>query len=424
MTRRAAVSGAGAGIVAACATPAAPAPASAIEADLETYAGFGAKNAGGDGDAACGQWVETRLLQLGYRVERQMIDALAIDTRQSVLVFGEQSIEVAVHDLGARSGPVRIEAPLVSWHLGAGDLGAASEAIIVAHLPSRRWSSAMHPDVRDAIARASAAGAAALILVTHGPTGELIHLNRRLESQAEPVLLMAPRTWSERSLAERAAETATLLVDARQSRREAFNVIGRLDRAGAPHIVISTPRSGWGICAAERGPGVAAFLSLAAHAARVFPRHSLVFACTSSHEFENAGAGAFIDALAPRSDATALWLHLGAGLAAREWHEAGDRLMPLPSADPQRFLIASPEFVEPARTAFAGLPGLEAAYPSGQGAAGELGHVLAAGYRAIGMFGAHRFHHTALDDMRCVEPAHTIEVVARTQRLLEAVAGA
>jgi hypothetical protein len=36
------------------------------------------------------------------------------------------------------------------------------------------------------------------------------------------------------------------------------------------------------------------------------------------------------------------------------------------------------------------------------------------------MFGAHRFHHTALDDMRCVEPSHTEEVLMRTQLLLDA----
>ncbi len=423
VTRRAVLSGAVAG-VSACAASPGRAPRHGITADLRTYTGFGAKNAGGAGDTACGEWVERRLSELGYRVVRQGVDAIAIDVNRSVLVVGQRTSELGVHDLGPARGPVRIEGPLIDWRPGAGGLRGANGAIVVAHLASRRWSSAAHPEVAEAMASAFGAGALALVLVTHGPTGELIRLNRPLDNQAGPVLLAAPRAWSELDLSEHGAGEAALVVDARQSQRGAFNVIGRLDREGATHIVLSTPRSGWGICAAERGPGLAALLALAAWAPSAFPRHSLVLACTSSHEFENAGAARFIERQAPAPAATAVWAHLGAGFAARDWHEAGARLLPLPSPDPQRFLVASPDFAQAARAAFAGLPGLEAAYVSGQGAAGELGDVLAAGYRAVGMFGAHRFHHTALDDMRCVEPTHTEEVVVRTQRLLEAVLAA
>lgn len=422
LNRRAALAGGMAGLSSACAsTPGPDAPGLHIAADLATYAGFGAKNAGGDGDGACGAWTEERLSRLGYRTERQAVAALEMDVRQSALVLDGRALELAVHDLGAREGPLRVQGPLLSWTPGAGNLDRANGAIVVAHLASRRWSSAAHPAIRDAISRAFAAGASAVVLATHGPSGELIHLNRRLANEAGPILLLAPRAWSEFGGAAHVGREALLAIDARQSAREAFNLVGRLDRGAPRWIVVSTPRSGWGVCAGERGPGVAAFLALAAWARERFVRHNLVFVCTSSHEFESAGAAAFIQAGAPPPETTALWLHLGAGFAARDWHEAGQRLLPLPSADPQRFLIASPEFAERARAAFAGLPGLEAAYPADEGAAGELGTVLAAGYgAAIGMFGAHRFHHTALDDMGCVEASHTGDVVARTQRLLDA----
>ena len=91
------------------------------------------------------------------------------------------------------------------------------------------------------------------------------------------------------------------------------------------------------------------------------------------------------------------------------------RLAPLPSVDPQRFLVARPQLVASLRAAFAGQPGLEAVYGDEAGAGGELGEILAAGYpRAFGILGAHRFHHSPNDDMRCVDVGH----VASTGRAL------
>src|SRR3546814_8554928 len=76
------------------------------------------------------------------------------------------------------------------------------------------------------------------------------------------------------------------------------------------------------------------------------------------------------------------------------------RLLPLPSADPYRFLMTSPEFVTCAREIFKCQPGLEMAYPSAEGTAGELSEVIKAGYvRHAGIFGAHRHHHAVTDDL-------------------------
>jgi hypothetical protein len=424
LSRRAALGAGLAGLAGACASlPQAGSAESALAADLAAFAGFGAKNAGGAGDTASGAWIEGRLSELGYATERQAIPALDLTVQQSTLALAGRDVELAVHDSGLSPAPTRLEAPLVNWSPGLTSLSGAGGAIVVAHLTSRRWSSAAQPEIADAIARAFAAGASALILVTHGPTGELIRLNRPLANGRGPVLLLlAPKAWREFDIAAYAGRRVTLTLDGRQSAREAFNLIGRLDRGARHSIVVSTPRSGWGVCAGERGPGVAVFLALAHWMRDRFAGHNLVFVSTSSHEYENTGGAAFIESKAPAPDQTALWLHLGAGFAARDWHEAGGRLLPLPSPDPQRFLIASADFVAPARAAFSGAPGLEAAYDAGGGAAGELTNVLSAGYRdAIGMFGAHRFHHTAMDDMSCVEPAHAEEVLTRAQRLLEAV---
>ena len=83
---------------------------------------------------------------------------------------------------------------------------------------------------------------------------------------------------------------------------------------------------------------------------------------------------------------------------------AGAGLRPLPSADSQRVLTATPDLVEPVRQAFHGIGGLEATYVADRATAGgELVNVLKAGYgSAIGLYGGHRYFHTRGDDVRCV----------------------
>jgi hypothetical protein len=152
---------------------------------------------------------------------------------------------------------------------------------------------------------------------------------------------------------------------------------------------------------------MAAWLLLVRWAAQARLPVDIALISTSGHEYENAGGEHFIQELAPKPDKTALWVHLGANVAARDWHERGAALSPLPSADPQRFMLASPSILSSARAAFAGLPGLEQPYAADPAlAAGELGNILRAGYTpAIGIFGGHRFHHARNDDLRCVSAA-------------------
>ena len=82
-------------------------------------------------------------------------------------------------------------------------------------------------------------------------------------------------------------------------------------------------------------------------------------------------------------------------------------------------MLASERLVDEARAAFVGLMGLEMAYPVGPAAAGELATIAAAGYPSIaGIFGAHRFHHIAEDDARCVDARLIEPVVQACKRLI------
>ncbi|MBP6878121.1 MAG: hypothetical protein KBC34_08865 [Phenylobacterium sp.] len=386
-----------------------------VQVDLARYEGFGLKASGGAGDEASGAWLAGELQGLGFDVARQAIEVPYFEARQVSLALGDTVVAPLAQAPVTRTPAGGLSARLVRLESGRG-AGAATGAIAVARLPYGRWSTRHAGTVGKVVRAAADQGVGALVLVTEGPTGEALALNAAPDAAERfPILAVGSREGDLLAAAAARGERATLRIEGEGGRRSAFNLVGRLDRGAGRELVVSTPRSGWFGCMGERGGGLAAWLGLARWAARACPL-DLTFVTTSGHEYENHGGEVFLrSALTPRPDVTALWVHLGAAFAARDWHETEGRLAPLPSVDPQRFLVARPQLVAPLRTAFAGQPGLEAVYGDEAGAGGELGEILAAGYpRAFGVLGAHRFHHSPNDDMRCVDA----EQVATTGRAL------
>jgi hypothetical protein len=194
----------------------------------------------------------------------------------------------------------------------------------------------------------------------------------------------------------------------------AFAECIRLDRGAAKTLVISTPRSGWFTCAAERGSGLSIWLFLAEWLARANHGVNIELLATSGHEYDFVGGEHYLHEAAPPPAATRLWVHIGASAAARDWHELGPKLLPLPSTDGQRVLTATADLLEGTKQAFQGINGLEATYLADKiMAGGELANVLNAGYAsAIGMYGIHRYFHTRGDDPGCVTAAMVQPVAA------------
>ncbi len=391
-----------------------------LRADLEHYVGLGAKLAGGPGDTGAGDWMDQRLQGLGFATTRQTIRVPTFDLTRAELILGETTKPVLPLAIVIPTPPEGLSGKLVvvePW-AKAGDL---TGAIALVPLPYARWSSAKAEAVRRPVAAALASGAIAVVLITTGPTGEAIALNADGDKPMfdRPVAIIGPKDAAQFLAA--AGGVARLMLTGQGGFRPAFNLMGRLDRGRGRWLVVSTPRSGWTACGGERGPGVAVWMALAAWASRARLPVDLAFVCNSGHEYENLGAARMLEEIAPRPAETALWLHLGANVAARDWHEIGGQLAPLPSADPQRILMATPDLLSACRAAFAGQPGLEAPYAAGAGAAGELTHILASGYpKVAGVFGAHRLHHVVGDDMRCVDAKLTADALAGFKALIRA----
>jgi len=407
-------------LVAGAATAAtAASPQARVAADLERYIGLGGKQAGGPGDIACGEWLSAELEGIGFAIERQSLSVPFFEARRSELVCGSVKAAVWPQPIVIPTGTAGMSGRLVRVDCEGRASGPLGGAIALVDLPFGRLSTALAKPVHAPITAAFAAGAVAVVAITNGPTRKAIALNAdgRKTMFAGPVALIAPEDARGFLDGAGAGADATLFLDGAGGHRPTFNFIGRLDRGKTQWLAVSTPRSGWYGCAGERGPGVAAWLWLARWASVAIRDYNLAFICNSGHEYENLGALESLKALAPKPAVTKLWLHLGANVAAQDWHEGTGR--PLPSVDPQRYLSVSRSLLPLARTTFAGLAGLEAPYTSDILSAGELSEVIAAGYETVaGVFGTHRYHHVAEDDGRCVSARNVLATAMAFQQFL------
>lgn len=394
----------------------------AVAADLDRYIGFGGKQAGGAGDAACGDWLAGELASLGYAIEKQSVAVPYFEPTRCELICDSARAEVWAQPIVVSTGAGGVSGPLVHVDAAGRWSGTMQGAIALVELPFARWSTMMAKPAREPVSAAFAAGARAAVVITTGPTGDVIALNAdgRKPMFPGPVALIAPRLAGPFLAGAASGTQATLHLEGRSGRRPAFNFVARRDRGRGRWLAVSTPRSGWFGCAAERGPGIAAWLWLARWAARAVTDHDLAFICNSGHEYEYLGAAEALGKIAPPVSETAFWLHLGANVCARDWHEVPGNPRPLPSTDPQRFLSVTPSLLPLAKEVFVGHAGLEVPYSSADLSAGEQTEILAAGYATVAaVFGIHRFHHGAGDDARCVSAENVAATAAAFQRLVE-----
>jgi hypothetical protein len=281
-----------------------------------------------------------------------------------------------------------------------GDLTGAIALLVPRYQPG---SSFVVPGFGSAVLDAQARGAAAVVVVTEGPTGDIIALNAHVKRFAwrVPVVQVAGREANRlRALAaERRTVTVATLGKVRP-RARATNVIAtRAALPGAPSgtVVLTTPKSGWFACAGERGSGIAIFLALADHLART-SRRALIIAATTGHELQGLGGEALLASHVPPPDQVAAWIHIGANVASH----AVDLTRGVRRTDaihPQRGILVRADHVPIAARAFAGQPGYQEPVDIlSERAVGEVVLYRREGYRNLtGLVGGHPLHHTRLD---------------------------
>jgi hypothetical protein len=394
-----------------------------LRADLERHASFGDKFSAGPGDNATAQWVANRLRGSGYRVEESSFDAPFFVKRATRLASGAASADVVPQAPVVPTGARGVTARLALVAGEGGDVGDVAGRIALVVAPFARHA-ALFPDrgIGQTVMQAARRGAVAIVIVTTGPSGEAVALNAPEKPFVPvPAAVLAPKLAEPFVAAARAGTEATLIVDGDATHRPCRNVVGRAMR-GDRWLGISTPRSGWYGCVAERGTGTTVFLELADWALHRFPDLSVFVMCTGGHEYFFAGSHRVIGQGPPPAD-TLCWAHIGATLAARDAEQRDGRWVMLDSADPQRTLMASESVRDVAARAFAGLSGLEQAVAI-RAQAGELSTFTDRGYtKAFAVIGQHRWFHTVDDTLDCVDARLLAPVLRAHQRAIEGVVG-
>jgi hypothetical protein len=386
--------------------------------DLKTHQQLGIKRSGGPGDRATAQWISQRLGAIGFRVETDAFDVPFFEPARADLVCGNETVPLFVQPVAVPTPSRGLTAHLVPVYSLFG-ARAARDGIALVVLPYGRHAAIFSQQIAPLLAAAVNEGARAIILVTTGPTDQVIGLNTRRTAVAPvPLALLAPAQLPRLLQAISRDDAATLTITGESGMRSSWNVIGTRQR-GPRWLVISTPRSGWFTCVGERGTGTAVFLELCSWAAKRWPDLSVLALNTGGHEIDFSGLRKAIDS-APPPGQTKLWAHIGASLATREAHLlVGRSLGLLDVADTQRALMVTEGLEMAARGSFAGLAGLETPIKVIPGA-GELGDIVARGYRnAFAVLGAHRWFHTSEDTLDKVQATLLRPVYEAHRRLIE-----
>jgi len=176
--------------------------------------------------------------------------------------------------------------------------------------------------VYERIAALEAAGAAGLVLRRTDSLGAINVLNayRIGKPFTLPVLQVSRPDSAGLAAAAKAGKSGTLTVDAVREPASAMNVVATLpgDNPDAAPVAIMTPRSGWFICASERGGGIAIWLGLAqAILAMPSRRRTVHMVASSGHEINHYGLQAFLNSRDGLETRAIAWLHLGALIGSR-----------------------------------------------------------------------------------------------------------
>jgi len=389
-----------------------------LASDLETHASFGLKFSGGPGDDATADWTAERLRASGFGVDVGTFDAPFFVRRKTEIRLGATAVEVVPQAPVVVTANVGLTARLaIVTEDGVVADVRGRIAVIVA--PEARHA-ALFPGrgIGGTVQAAAEGGAAGIVLVTTGPTGEAIALNCPPEAPFVPVPLaiLAPRLADSIVAAAREGREATLIVEGDATTRPCKNVVGRIER-GPRWIAMSTPRSGWYHCVGERGTGQAAFLEIADWLAREFREHSIFLMNTGGHEYFFAGSHHAIEA-APPPESTVAWAHIGATLAARDAELVDGDWRMLDKVDPERSSMATDKARAAVVAGFAGLTGLDdpgVVRPQ----AGELSTFTDKGFdTAFACIGQHRWFHTTGDTIERVDARLLLPVVRAHQATL------
>ena len=283
--------------------------ADVILRDIVVYAELGDHRTGWPADNAVSDWLVHELSAAGLAAELASFSFPLIQPEPSWIEAGGERVTGAPLYDGGVTGSDGVTGRLTDDPAQAdGAILLLRGAPVAAHGKAAPWG-----DARPAGA----------ILVTGDPEGAVFHRNaERIDAPLEvPVLQVARSDAGPLEAALAAGAPAHLVVQARRETGTATNVVATLPATSpnpAAALVVMTPKSGWGPCAAERGGGIVIELALARLLATLPDRRREVrFLFTGGHELAHYGLCALLDDRPELAEDVELWVHLGASIGSR-----------------------------------------------------------------------------------------------------------
>jgi len=291
-----------------------PFDADSLFAHVEKFTSFGIHRTGTAGDNATSQWLSRELTSYGFSVRYLDFPLTQFFLDSAFVRVGENKISAF---------------PL--WYVNKSVNSATSGVLIDGNLPVssfRNKIAYLRIKITDHVADADrarfkeliSAGVTGIVACTESITGEIVASNTPEDHSAWPVPIVFIGAGDSARLMASLGKNVAISVSGKFQKVSARNVYGTVG-SGSRYVVISTPISGWFSCGGERGPGIAAWLALAKWVSSAKLPYRFIFTANSGHELYGIGAHAFLDRVAPPASQTALWVHLGAGIATLSWKQ-------------------------------------------------------------------------------------------------------
>ncbi len=269
---------------------------------VEAYDRQGWHRSGSAVDLTNARWLKDMAEQFAHEVRVEPYDMTRLKNARGSLTFGNQVIPgVPLYDSPIPHRPVLI------GKLGQVGSSAALGVIVDAVRAGSDddFELARRADHHDAI-----------VALGEGTTSEVALRNATSDTPfGVPILQIAGRFGEKVQAAAQAKALAQVSILGSRVPGRSFNVIVDItSRYSNRPLVVLTPRTGWWHCAAERGGGLACWLSTLSRISSGKLRGRTVFVATGGHELNYAGIRKFLGHCPDLGDA--LWFHLGANLGA------------------------------------------------------------------------------------------------------------
>ncbi len=257
-------------------------------------------------DNQSGKWLAEKLKSLGYLPEMQSWTFNNQTKDESFVKVGFRTIEGFPLYNSQSTGDTPI----------TGVLGISNGPI---------WLVTMKSDVhhfmgdRTGIDAAIAAGAKAIVAITDADeTGLALPVIQAGVTYAIPIVLVGSENKAELEAAAATQAKVVIISQIQNAKASAMNIVAKhtgSDPSLSPLLVV-TPRSAWMAAAAERGSGIATWLSVAAAVKSKGTKRDIRFAAFSGHEWDFIGFKNFVADNPAIVNNVYMWVQIGANVGA------------------------------------------------------------------------------------------------------------